>query len=85
LLRRASGGDLGHVYVPRVERLAERLSRDVERLAGAVASAALLVAGSMVAGLAGWRGVLGMVLLVAGILGCALIAIGAWWTSRQED
>lgn len=84
LLRRAGDGDLGRVHAPGLERLAERLSRDVERLAGAVASAALLVAGSMVVGMAGWRGVLGTALLIGGILGSLGVALGAWYTSRRQ-
>jgi ubiquinone biosynthesis protein len=84
LLRRAGDGDLGRVYAPGVERLAQRLSRDVERLAGAVASAALLVAGSMVVGMDGWRGGLGTGLLIVGILGSLGVALGAWNRSRQQ-
>ena len=84
LLRRVGDGDLGRVYAPGVERLAERLSRDVERLTGAVASAALLVAGSMVVGMDGWRRVLGTVLLVVGMLGSLVVGLEAWYTSRRQ-
>lgn len=84
LLRRLGDGDLGRVQVPRIEGLAERLSRDVERLTGAVASAALLVAGSMTAGTGGWRGTLGTALIIGGIVGCLAVALGAWYRSRRE-
>lgn len=84
LLRRAGDGDLGRIYAPGVERLAERLSRDVERLAGAVASAAFLVAGSMVVGMDGWRRAFGAVLLIVGSLGSLGVALGAWFTSRKQ-
>lgn len=87
LLRRMGDGELGRVYTPGLERLAERLSRDVELLAGAVASAGLLVAGSMVVGTVGWLRVLGVALLIIGILGSvrvALLAWRAWWVSRRD-
>jgi ubiquinone biosynthesis protein len=83
LLRRVGDGDLGRVRAPGVESLAERLSRDVERLTGAVASAALLVAGSMIAGMGGWRGTLGTALIIAGILGSLAVGLGAWYRSRR--
>lgn len=87
LLRRAGDGDLGRVYAPGLERLAEHLSRDVELLAGAVASAGLLVAGSMVIAAVGWLRALGVALLIIGILGSvrvALLAWRAWWVSRRD-
>lgn len=84
LLRRVGDGDLGRVHAPGIEGLAKRLSRDVERLTGAVASAALLVAGSMIAGMEGWRGTLGTALIIAGILGSLAVALGAWYRSRRE-
>ena len=84
LLRRVGDGDLGRVHAPGIEGLAERLSRDVERLTGAVASAALLVAGSMIAGMGGWRETLGTALIIAGILGSLAVALGAWYRSRRD-
>ena len=83
LLRRAADGELGRVYTPGLERLGIRLSRGIERLAGAVASAGLLVAGSMVLDMGGWRRVLGQALLAIGILGSLAVAVGAWRTSRE--
>ena len=84
LLRRAGDGDLGRVYAPGLERLGERLNRGTERLAGAVVAAGLLVGGSMVMGFGGWHRVVGMTLVIAGVLGCLAVAVGAWRTSRQQ-
>lgn len=84
LLRRIGDGDLGRVYAPGVERLAGRLSRDLARLAVAVASAALLIAGSMVVGMEGWRRDLGTVLLIVGILGSIGVALSAWFTGKSR-
>ena len=78
LLRRMADGDLGRVHTPGLERLGARLARGLERLAGAVASAGLLVAGSMVMDGGGWRRFLGQALLASGILGSVVIAAGAW-------
>lgn len=83
LLRRAADGELGRVHTPGLERLGVRLSRGLERLAGAVASAGLLVAGSMVVDGAGWRPLLGQALLGVGILGSLAVAFGAWRAPRK--
>ena len=78
LLRRMADGDVGRVHTPGLERLGARLARGLQRLAGAVASAGLLVAGSMVMDGGGWRRFLGQALLASGILGSVVIAAGAW-------
>lgn len=83
LLRRAADGELGRVSTPGLERLGVRLSRGLERLAGAVASAGLVVAGSMVFDGSGWRRLLGQALLAVGILGCITVALGAWRAQRK--
>ena len=82
LLRRMADGEVGRVHTPELERLGVRLARGLERLAGAVASAGLLVAGSMVLDAEGWRRFLGQALLASGILGSVAVAVGAWRTSR---
>lgn len=83
LLRRAADGEVGRVYAPGLERLGLRLSRGLERLAGAVASAGLLVAGSMVLDASGWPRLLGQAMLGVGILGCITVALGAWRAQRK--
>lgn len=84
LLRRMADGEVGRVHTPGLERLATRLARGLERLAGAVASAGLLVAGSMVLDGGGWRRFLGQVLLASGILGSVAVALGAWRAARDR-
>ena len=83
LLRRIADGELGRVRTPGLERLGVRLSRGLERLAGAVASAGLLVAGSMVMDGIGWRRGLGQALLALGILGSMMVGLGAWRARRE--
>ena len=83
LLRRMADGEVGRVHTPGLERLGVRLSRGLERLAVAVASGALLVAGSMVMDGIGWRRVLGQALLALGILGSVTVALGAWRARRE--
>lgn len=66
-------------YAPeRLASAARRLGRDVERLTGAIASAAFLIAGSLLVVAGGWHRPLGDALLVAGIVGSAAVALGAF-------
>ena len=76
-LRRLADGDLGRVNAPGLEAVAQRLSRDVQRLTGALAAAALVVGGSMLASLPGWHRWLGDAMMAIGIVGTALVALGA--------
>jgi ubiquinone biosynthesis protein len=76
-LRRIADGDLGRVHAPELTALGQRTSRAVERLTGAVASAALVVAGAMLVMVNGWHRVAGDVLLVIGLLGTIATALGA--------
>ena len=78
MLRRAAEGDLGRVHTPEVTTLGHRVSRNLERLTGAVASAALIVAGAMLVMVDGWHRLAGDVLLAVGVLGTLATAIGAW-------
>jgi ubiquinone biosynthesis protein len=79
VLRRLAEGDLGRLQAPAVEALGGRVSRNLERLTGAIAAAGLVIGGSMLvlAPLGGWHHVLGEVMVVSGILGTALISVGA--------
>ena len=76
-LRRIADGELGRIRAPGVEETGRRVTRGVERLTGAVASAAFLIAGSLLVVAGGWHRPLGDVLLAAGILGSAAVALGA--------
>lgn len=76
-LRRIAAGDLGQVGAPGVEETGRRVTRGVQRLTGAVASAAFLVAGSLLVVAGGWHRPLGDALLVIGIAGSAAVALGA--------
>ncbi len=83
-LGRIAEGNLSRVYAPSLESLGRRLSRDIERLTGAIASAALVIAGSMLVGLGGWRGLLGAAITFVGLLGVFLVAFGAWRKPRDR-
>jgi ubiquinone biosynthesis protein len=77
-LRRLSEGDLGQIHIPALERTERRASRGIERLTGAVAAAALLVSGSLLAVAGGWYRYAGDALLVLGAIGTAITAMSAW-------
>ena len=82
-LRHMADGELGRVHVPGLEGIGRRASRDLERLTGAVASAALIVAGALLGTASGWHQVAGDVLLAAGIAGTLAVALGAWRARRR--
>jgi len=79
VLRRMAEGNLGRVQAPAVEALGGRVSRNLERLTGAIAAAALVIGGSMLvrAPLGGWHHVLGEFMVVGGIFGTLLISVSA--------
>jgi len=79
VLRRIAEGNLGRLQVPAVEALGGRVSRNLERLTGAIAAGALVIGGSMLvlAPLGGWHHVLGEIMVVSGIIGTLLIVIDA--------
>jgi ubiquinone biosynthesis protein len=70
ILRRFAEGDIGRIQAPAMEELAGRVSHNLERLASAITSAALVVGGSVLlfAQLGGWHHVLGEVMVVSGFL-----------------
>lgn len=78
ILRRFAEGNLGRLQAPAVEALGGRISRNLERLTGAIASAALVIGGAMLvlAPLSGWHHVFGEIMVVAGIFGTILVSIG---------
>jgi ubiquinone biosynthesis protein len=79
VLRRFADGNLGRLQAPAVEALGGRISRNLERLTGAIVSAALVLGGAMLllAPLSGvWHHILGEAMVVAGIFGTILVCIG---------
>ncbi len=84
VLRRIAEGNLGRVQAPALEALGDRISRNVERLAGAIAAAALVIGGSMllIARLGGWHHILGQIMVTSGIVGMLINRIGALGRDR---
>jgi ubiquinone biosynthesis protein len=84
-LRRISEGNLGRFQVPAVEALGGRVSRNLERLTGAIASAGLVIGGAMLTSAtldAGWHHSAGQVMVSAGVIGTILIWVG---TLRRDQ
>jgi ubiquinone biosynthesis protein len=79
VLRRFAEGNLGRFQAPAVEALGGRVSRNLERLTGAIAAAALVIGGAMLvnAQLPGWHHTLGETMVYAGIFGTFIVWIGA--------
>jgi len=84
VLRRIAEGNLGRFQAPAVEALGGRISRNLERLTVGMASAALVIGGSMLAGapMPGWHHILGEAMVFAGIFGTIIVWVGAW---RQDQ
>jgi len=78
-LRRISEGNLGRLQAPAVEALGGRVSRNLERLTGAILVAGLIIGGSTMVTTpeVGWHHVLGEVLVISGVLGTIIISFGA--------
>jgi ubiquinone biosynthesis protein len=79
VLRRFAEGDLGRLQAPAIEALGGRVSRNLERLTGAIISAGLVIGGStmITAPEALWHHILGEILVFAGVLGAIIISVGA--------
>ena len=77
VLRRLAEGDLGRL--PGLEALGSRFSRNLERLARAIAFAALVISGTMLllTPMGGWHHLLGEAMIVSGIVGMFFSAISA--------
>jgi ubiquinone biosynthesis protein len=75
VLRRMAEGNLGRL--PGVEALAARFSRNLERLAAAVAFAALVIGGSMLllTPMGGWHHVIGEAMIISGIGGMLIAGV----------
>jgi ubiquinone biosynthesis protein len=77
-LRRIAEGNLGKLQAPAVEALGGRVSRNLERLTGAIVAAALVIGGSMltIAPQGGYHHIVGEIIVVAGVFGTFIICIG---------
>ena len=77
ILRRFAEGDLGRL--PGLEALGRRFSRNLERLTGAIAFAALVIGGSMLllSPMGGWHHTLGELMIFGGIVGIVIARIRA--------
>jgi len=77
ILRRFAEGNLGHL--PALETLGRRFSRNLERLTGAIAFAALVIGGSMLlmTPTGGWHDTLGNMMIISGFVGTITIYIRA--------
>jgi ubiquinone biosynthesis protein len=77
ILRRIAEGNLGRL--PSLEALGGRLSRNLGRLTGAIAFAALVIGGSMLlmTPMSSWHDILGEAMLISGIVGMLITGIGA--------
>ena len=77
ILRRIAEGNLGRL--PSLEALGGRLGRNLGRLTGAIAFAALVTGGSMLlmTPMGGWHDLLGKTMLISGIAGMLITGIGA--------
>ncbi len=77
ILRRIAEGDLGRL--PSLEALGRRFSRNLERLTGAIAFAALVIGGSMLlmTPMGDWHDMLGNMMVISGFLGTVTIYIRA--------
>ena len=80
ILRRFADGNLGRLQAPAVEALGGRVSRNLERLTGAIASAGLIIGGStMISGPSvEWHHLFGEALVIAGVVGTAIISLGTF-------
>ena len=77
VLRRIAQGDLGRL--PGLEAIGERFSRNLQRLASAIAFAALVISGSMLllTPMGGWHHLLGEAMVIGGIIGMGLAGLRA--------
>ncbi len=87
ILRRIAEGNLGRVQAPALEALGVSISHNLERLARAVAFAALLVGGAMLlrTPMGGWHDTLGETMIIGGIAGMVITRIGVWLRNRRRS
>ena len=85
ILQRVAQGNLGRVQAPVLEAMGGRVIHNLERLAGAVAFAALVVGGSMLlmTPMSNWHDTLGVTMIGAGVAGMLITRIGTWLRERR--
>jgi ubiquinone biosynthesis protein len=85
VLRRLAEGR-GMLQAPALEALGVRVSDNLERLAGAIGSAALVIGGAMllIARLGGLLGTLGEIMVIVGFLSMFLISIRTFSRNRNR-
>lgn len=79
VLRRIADGNLGRFQAPAVEALGGKISRNLERLTGAIASAGLLIGGGMMTLAApegAWHHFFGETMITGGVLGTIVVCVG---------
>jgi ubiquinone biosynthesis protein len=79
VLRRFAEGNLGRLQSPAIEALGGRVSRNLERLTGAIASAALVIGGAMLVAappLDSLHHIIGESMVIVGSFGTLLVCIG---------
>jgi ubiquinone biosynthesis protein len=86
ILRHMAEGNLGRVQAPVLEALGGSITRNLERLARAIAFAALVVGGAMLlmTPMGGWHDTLGETMIIAGIVGMLITRIGVWLRNRAR-
>jgi ubiquinone biosynthesis protein len=86
ILRHIADGNLGRIQTPALEALGSRLSRNLSRLTGAIAFAALVVGGSMLlmTPMGGWHDIFGFTMIIGGIIGMLITRIGVWLRERSR-
>jgi len=86
MLRRIADGELGRVQAPSIEVLGGRVNRNIERLTGAIVTAALIIGGALLvyAPIIGWHHYLGEYMVYAGLVGTLLFVAGAWQRKRSR-
>jgi ubiquinone biosynthesis protein len=87
ILRRISEGNLGRVQAPALEGLGSRFNNNMERLAGAMISCSLMVAGALLVVAprdGGWHHTLGQTMIIVGIFGIFTKFIGEWLRKRGQ-
>ncbi|MDD2582463.1 MAG: AarF/UbiB family protein [Desulfuromonadaceae bacterium] len=85
ILRRIAEGNLGRVQAPVLENLGSRFSQNIERLASAMISCSLMVAGALLVVAprdTGWHHLAGQAMIIGGIIGILINFIGGWLHNR---
>ena len=86
ILRRIAEGNLGRVQAPVLESLGSRFNHNLERLAGAMISASLVVSGALLVVAprdGGWHHNVGELMIISGIIGILIKFIGEWIRNRS--